>query len=90
MKKKLVMMPGMAAAMAAVGRVKAFIPREAVKASACGTNNHPTGQQRLMHAIMLTKEAYHQTTNGKRIPKMPTKKQRIKAINAILRQRGMM
>jgi len=48
----------------------------------------PTGQQRLMHAIMLTKVAYHNTTKGKRIPKAPTNRQRMKIINTILRKRA--
>lgn len=73
------------AARAATGKVKAFIKSEDVKASAINGNNNPTGQQRLMHAIMSTKEAYHKTTNGKRTPKMPTKKQRMKIINHMIR-----
>ena len=45
-----------------------------------------TGQERLMDAIMMTKEAYNQTTKGKRIPKQPTRKERLKIINHMMRE----
>lgn len=77
---------GLAAARAVAGNVKAYM--FGVTERGCDIDNSgktPTGNQRLMYAIMLTKEVYHTTTKGKRVPKTPTKAERTKIINHMLR-----
>lgn len=60
---------------------QALLPTRKVK-------KNMTGKQRLMDAIMMTKEVYNQTTKGKRVPKLPTNKQRIKIIHSMLRKQA--
>ena len=77
----------MAAATAVAGKVKAYVHPEMIPASAIAkTLRVPTGRERLMHAIMATKEAYYHTIKGKRIPKEPTRKERLRIINSLMRK----
>lgn len=77
---------GLSVARAVIGDVKAYMM--GVKERGCDidrTGKTPTGSQRLMHAIMLTRTAHTKTNNGVDANKMPNKKRRMQIINNLLR-----